>query len=577
MIRTFKKFFSFCREEDRRKFYIAIFVGILTSIMGAMRIPAFGISVQDALENRLSERTILIVLMILGISFVITVISKMATTMLQTDGGYSTCSYKRIEMAEKLRYLPMGYYNDNSLGKITAVVTTTMDGLANVATRVVLLVTEGITTSFIITVFIFFYDPVIGAICLLGNILFLLSNSIMIKVSENVAVSKNSAVQKLTGAVLSYVLGIMEVKNYDLVGDTLKNLDAAISEKEQADFLERKILPSLCLQKIIIKLTGVGVCAASIIRYLDGEMSLDYAIVFLASSFMIYEALDTVGTYSGLLRSVDHAVNQAEEVLSLKGMNTDGEDVTPENHDIVLDNVHFSYEDNEIIQGVSLKIPQNSMTAIIGPSGSGKTTLAKLIARFWDVDSGAICLGGHDIRTMSYDSLIRNFSFVFQNVYLFEDTIANNIRFGVPEASMAQVIEAAKKACCHEFISALPNGYDTIVGERGANLSGGEKQRISIARAIMKDAPVIILDEATANVDPENEAELTKAIEALTARKTVIMIAHRLKTVRNASQIIVVDKGRIVQQGTHEELIRQDGIYRNFINERKKASGWKIS
>ncbi len=221
-------------------------------------------------------------------------------------------------------------------------------------------------------------------------------------------------------------------------------------------------------------------------------------------------------------------------------------------------------------------IPEKSSLAIVGPSGGGKTTLCNLISRFWDVDEGSVKLGGIDVREYSMDSLMKNFSFVFQNVYLFADTIANNIRFGRENASMDQVIEAAKKACCHDFIMALPDGYDTVIGEGGATLSGGEKQRISIARAVMKDSPVIILDEATANVDPENEKELTEAVEALTADKTVIMIAHRLKTVRHADQIVVIDKGRIVQQGKHEELMQQDGIYRRFVGTREKAVGWKL-
>ena len=217
------------------------------------------------------------------------------------------------------------------------------------------------------------------------------------------------------------------------------------------------------------------------------------------------------------------------------------------------------------------------MYAIVGPSGGGKTTITSLIARFWDVDEGEVTLGGRNVKDYSFDSLMENFSFVFQRVYLFEDTIANNIRFGRPEASMDEVIAAAKKACCHDFIMSLPEGYDTVVAEGGATLSGGEKQRIAIARAIMKDAPIIILDEATANVDPENEKELTEAIENLTREKTIIMIAHRLKTVRHADQIVVVDKGRIVQKGTHEDLMREEGIYKNFVSGRKKAVSWKIA
>ena len=273
---------------------------------------------------------------------------------------------------------------------------------------------------------------------------------------------------------------------------------------------------------------------------------------------------------------IDVSVDRAQEILATPQMNITGEEIVPDTRKISAQEIGFSYDKRKIIDGISLTIPEKTTTAIVGPSGGGKTTLVNLMARFWDVDEGTVTLGDRNVKDYDYDSLMANFSFVFQNVYLFHDTIANNIRFGRPEASMDEVIAAAKKACCHDFITALPDGYETVIGEGGASLSGGEKQRISIARAMMKDAPVIFLDEATANVDPENENELIRAISALTREKTVIMIAHRLKTVKEADQILVVDQGKIVQQGTHEELMRQEGIYKSFVGERKEAASWKI-
>ena len=317
--------------------------------------------------------------------------------------------------------------------------------------------------------------------------------------------------------------------------------------------------------------------AVSCALFAAGSMDALTAILMVISSFIVYASLETAGNYSALLRVVDMSVDRAQEILDAPQMDISGSQITPENLDIGAEELGFSYDKRKIIDGVSLNIPEKTTTAIVGPSGGGKTTLVNLLARFWDADEGRVTLGGHDVKAYDMDSLMQNFSFVFQNVFLFHDTIANNIRFCQPEAPMEAVIEASKKARCHDFIMSLPEGYDTVIGEGGASLSGGERQRISIARAMMKDAPVIFLDEATANVDPENENELMAAIQALTNEKTVIMIAHRLKTVEHADQILVVDHGKIVQRGTHAQLMQQDGIYRSFVGERREAASWKVN
>ena len=497
--------------------------------------------------------------------------------MLQTEAGYHCCSSKRIEIAEHLRYLPMGYFNDNSLGHITSVTTNTMENLSDVATRVVMLTTQGMLTTFVITAFVFVFDWRIGLILTAGIGVYALINSAMQKKTRKGAPRQQEAARDLVAAVIEFIQGIAEVKNYNLTRSRAKKLEKAIKAKQYGDtHLEFDVIPYIGLQEIVTKLTGVVMCAVSVYFYIDGSMSLLYCIMMMISSFMVYESLDVMAGFSALIRSVDICVEQANEILSIPEMDIDGEDIEPGTRDIELKNVTFAYDNRTIIDGVDLRIPEKTTTAIVGPSGGGKTTITNLVARFWDVNSGTVTLGGRDVREYSFDSLMRNFSFVFQRVYLFEDTIANNIRFGSPEASMDKVIEAAKKARCHDFIMSLPDGYDTVIGEGGASLSGGEKQRISIARAIMKDSPIIILDEATANVDPENEAELTKAIEELTKEKTIIMIAHRLKTVRNADNIIVIDKGKIVQQGRHDDLMNEEGIYRTFVEDRKKAVSWKL-
>ena len=329
--------------------------------------------------------------------------------------------------------------------------------------------------------------------------------------------------------------------------------------------------PSGSGKSTVAKLIDVGVAALSLVLYTGGHMELLSCGMLLICSFLLTEGLEQAGTQSSLLRVVDSCLGQTSAILNLPAMDISGAEIKPERCDLRAEDVRFLYGEKPVINGVTLDIPERTTTAIVGPSGGGKTTLCHLLARFWEVNGGCVTLGGHDVREYDMDSLMRNFSFVFQNVYLFHDTAANKIRFGQPDAPKEQVVAAAKRARCHDFIVKLPKGYDAVIGE-----GGGERQRLFLVRAMMKDAPIIILDEATANVDPENEQELMQAIGALTREKTVVMIAHRLKTVRHADQILVVDRGRIVQRGMHDELMAQEGLYRRFIIGRERAVSWKL-
>ena len=578
MVEVLKKFFDFCGSENKKKFYMSIGLGVLMAFLEALRIPASYVVIKAMVEGNASAMTAYISLGILLISIILTIIVKAKTTMLQTEAGYNTCANKRIEIAEHMRYLPMGYFNENSLGYITSVTTNTMEVLAEVATKVVMMTTQGLLTTLLITCMMFTFDYRLALIVVVGLLIFLLANKYLQYKALGIAKSKDEADRILVASVLEYVQGMSEIKSYSLYGNENKKLIKAIEEASDVNFrMEKRLLPAMALQHLITKAIGVCMAAVSIFFYINDSMELAECIMMLICAFMIYAALDGAGSFSALIRSVNIAVEKANAILEIEPMDTEGDDIEPENFDIELKNVEFSYDKRKIIDKVSLYIKEGTTTAIVGPSGGGKTTLCRLMARFWDVNEGSVELGGRDVRQYSMDSLMKNFSFVFQNVYLFEDTVANNIKFGNPGATMEEVIEVAKKACCHDFIMKLDKGYDTVIGEGGASLSGGEKQRLSIARAMMKSAPIIILDEATANVDPENEKELMQAIEELTRKKTVIMIAHRLKTVRNADKIVVIDEGRIVQEGKHEELIKIDGIYKRFVNTRELAVSWKIS
>lgn len=577
MLEILKKFFHFCDQKERKEFYISIVLGVVAALFSALKIPAVGIMLQAILNGAVTAKAILLSLGIMLVSVVGSSLLKYNATALQTDGGYATTANKRVQIAEHLRYLPMGYFNENSLGAIISVTTNTMDNLSGISTRVVMFVTEGLFSTAVMTLAVFLFDWRVGLLIVAGLVIYYFVNHALQRKSEKTTSRKLAGDTAVVERVLEFIKGIAEVKSYSMAGKYNQKLESAIDENTAANIdMELQLQPLMWAQNAIAKLIDVGVVVLSLVLYTSGRMELLNCVMLAICSFLLTEGLEQAGTQSSLLRVVDTCVNQATDILNLPTMDISGASIKPEHRDLHTEDIRFSYGQKPIINGITLNIPEKTTTAIVGPSGGGKTTLCHLLSRFWDVDSGRVVLGGHDVRKYDMDSLMQNFSFVFQTVYLFHDTIANNIRFGQPDAPMELVIKAAKKARCHDFIMKLPQGYETVIGEMGGSLSGGERQRLSIARAMLKDAPIIILDEATANVDPENEKELMEAVSALTYEKTVIMIAHRLKTIRYADQILVVDKGQIVQQGTHDELISQDGIYRHFVIGREKAVSWKL-
>lgn len=578
MFGILNKFFKFSGKENEKKFKISILLGVIEALSSAMKIPAMMYILMGLMNNQSMGKYITGATLMMLCAIVISIICKRFSTVLQTDGGYNASAFTRIKIAEHLRYLPMGYFNANSIGEISSVTTNTMELLGDIAARVVMLTTQGILETFMIILMIFIFDWRIGLISIAGVAVFFIINSLMQNASKNCSEEKVLCDTELVNQIMEYLQGISEVKSYNLLGKQAEKLNNANEACQNINTkMELLFVPYHFFQGIVTKVTAAIIIIASASFYIDGTMSAIYAIGMTISSFMLYSSLECAGNYSSLLHVVSVCVDKANAILTLNTMDIDGKEINPEHHDIKLDHITFSYDQRKIIDDVSLTIPEKTTTAIVGPSGGGKTTLCNLIARFWDVDSGTVTLGGINVKDYSMNSLMNNFAFVFQRVYLFADTIENNIKFGCQNATHEEVVAAAKKACCHDFISALPEGYNTLIGEGGASLSGGEKQRISSARAIMKDAPIVILDEATANVDPENEKELMEAVEALTKEKTIIMIAHRLKTVRHADQIIVIDQGHIAQQGTHESLMKQDGIYKRFVDAREKAVSWKIA
>lgn len=553
--------------------------GFLESMFGLLPIAAvFLVLIELQNGQPITGQTWGIVIGLIAGGLILRMIFKYLVYRLQSTAGFEFVARERIALGDRLRNVPMGFFHDNSVGDITATVTTDLNFLENYSMHILDKVTTGVLSMIVMAGCILAFDWRIGLIFVAGILLSFPIYSHMQKKGKALSAKRQKIQSEAVAATLEYVQGISVVKSFNMCDKNLSDIEDAYESNAAASYgVERVFTPLNMTYSMVFRISACMIMLCAGILAVGGDLSFANLAVILIASFTIFNPIEVMGQMTTMIRTMDAALDRVERIKQAKKIDENGRDIPLDSFDIGFEHVSFAYENgNPILKDVSFSIPQGSMTAIVGPSGGGKTTITRLIARFWDVQEGSITIGGHDVKEFTCDSLLKNMSMVFQNVYLFHDTIENNIKFGCPDATHEQVVEAAKKACCHDFITAFPDGYKTLVGEGGASLSGGERQRISIARAILKDAPIVILDEATASVDPENERELQLAIAELTKDKTILMIAHRLSTIRGADQILVLDKGRIVQRGTHQELIQQQGIYRRFVNIKEQAIGWKL-
>ena len=577
MFDAYRRFFAFAGKQAGTWKKGLVFE-FLRSIFEAFQFIALLIVLRALVEQNVTAATAWVAFGTMAVSVAGAALFWYLAHNSEGQANYRMCGDKRIHIGERMKYMPMGYFNSQSLGALTAAATTTMEEIEGMSFAVIARTVVGIIRTLVFTVAILCLDWRVGIVFLLGALLFLWVNAGLLKKSRQLSPERIHAQTALVDAALEYIQGMSVVRAFRGSRAAEKTMNEAIGQTEQKNFkLEHKRIPYNVLEQIVLRVAAVAAILLSVWLFLHGSMSLFTCLMMTVSAFLVYSELESAGEMFFMLPMIDASISQVDAIDQAPRMDEGGSVRTPQSRDITFDHVDFSYGERKIIQDVSFTVPEGTTTAIVGPSGSGKTTLTSLMARFWDVDSGSVKLGGIDVKDYALDSLMSNFSMVFQTVYLFNDSIENNIKFGKPDATHEEVVAAAKAARCHDFISALPEGYDTVIGEGGATLSGGERQRLSIARAMLKDAPIVILDEATANVDPENEADLQEAIEALTGGKTIIMIAHRLKTVRRANQILVLEHGRITQRGTHEQLMQEPGIYADFIRARQKAVNWKIS
>ena len=577
MLNVFKKIWSFSKEEQAN-IKKSILAGFFHAVFNALEFGAIYYMLVNVFSKTLAYKAIFVCLGILVISLVGKIMTQKISQMAQTHAGYFMAAHKRIEIGEKIKRVPMGFFSSFSLGRLTTIATSSLSQAEMWVPMLLVLVLGGVLNTLVFVLGTLIFNVKVGLVAAAGVIVFFIVTSMMEKKSSANADKMTETQTRLTKEVLATLQGMQVIKSYNLGGENNRDLRKSIKDTSRILLdLEKSVAPYTVIQRIVMGITTVAMVYVSLNLNLSGELPLAETILMIMASFIIFEGLIGAGSNMAILRACENAIDSVGFIDSMPDMKEGSITEPIKNHNIVFKDVSFSYDDRPILKNVSAEIKENTMTAIVGPSGSGKTTFCNLIARFWDVNSGQILIGGKNIRDYKIENLMNSISMVFQDVYLFEDTIENNIKFGKQNASHEEVVQAAKKARCHEFIEALPEGYNTLIGEGGASLSGGEKQRISIARAMLKDAGIIIFDEATANIDPENEDKLKEAIESLTKNKTVIMIAHRLKTIRNADQILVLKDGEIVERGSHEELIKNNGLYSDLINAKAKAESWKLN
>lgn len=495
----------------------------------------------------------------------------------QDSIAYEKTAKERTSLGNTFKRVSLGFFEKNNTGELTSAVTTDLSFMEMFAMKMVDIVVNGYINAIVMILCLLWFSIPVALVAGTGVLLSALFLFLLEKRSKKNAPYHQKAQDDMIESSIEYIKGLQVIKAFKQEGISINRVRKSYKDSKNINIkIEAEYIPFNCLHLFALKAASVGVVFVSCVQTLNGVMTLPVMLMISIFSFIIFNGIEIVNSAAHVLEIIDVTLDKLDRINKAKTIDESGKDIILKKFNIDFKNVSFSYGEKENIKNVTFNIPENSTTAIVGPSGSGKTTICNLIARFYDINSGSIKIGDVDIRNIKCDSLLSNISMVFQKVYLFNDSILNNIKFGNPSASIEEVIEAAKKACCHDFIMLLPNGYDTIIGEGGSTLSGGEKQRISIARAILKDSPIIILDEATASVDPENEHLIQKAIGELINGKTIITIAHRLATIENADQILVIDNGRLVQQGTHKELIGNKGIYKEFIDIRKNSEGWSI-
>ena len=560
---------------------IAFVFSFLKSVLMKAPIGFAFIAINAFTQKAMTGKLCLTIGIAMAICVALQAVVDIISDRLQSTAGYELFADKRIELGKHLRKMPMGYFTEGNIGKISSVLSTDMVFIEeNCMTAIAGTVSE-IFAEAIMIAFLFYLNVWLGltGILILGIILLVAKG--MKKEAMRDSSARQEQSENLTEAVLDYIEGIGIIKTYNMLGEKSKELSDNFNDSCETNLhFENAHGPWQMGLNLIYGIGASVIIAVALLLQAKEMLSSVYVVGLLLFVFDLFGPLKALYGGSTRYTVMNSCLDRIEQVFSEQELNNSGSEhipAEPDEPEIEFRDVSFAYGDKDVIHNISFSVRRNKMCALVGPSGCGKSTLANLLARFWDVKSGEVLIRGKDIRSIPLSELMNNISMVFQRVYLFNDTIYNNISMGRPDATKEEVVEAAKKARCYDFIMQLPGGFDTMVGEGGESLSGGEKQRISIARCILKDAPIVILDEATASVDADNEKYIQEAISELCNGKTLLVIAHRLNTIQNANQIIVLNDGSIEATGTNSELIETQGTYRSFVLSRQKAAVWKMA
>ncbi len=512
----------------------------------------------------------------LGIGLVICIaveaVFEHITNVLQSATGYEVFADMRMRLGDHLRNLPMGYFTEGNMGKISTVLCTDMVFIEECCMGVLSELVTFMISQGLMTLMMFVMDIRLGVAACVVIIAFFIVGNCMMKTTLAHSKTKQEGSESLTEEVLAFAEGIGIIKSFNMLGEKSKSLSAEFDKscRESIDF-EKSYGP---WARALYLTYGIGtsfMLAVAGLLYTKGEMASDYMVGMVLFLFDLFISIESYYGQITRLTVTAASLDRIEEVFEAEELHDFADialskDVGGNDSLVEYSDVSFGYTGKNVLNHISFTMKKGEMTALVGPSGGGKSTIASLLARFWDIKEGTIKVDGKDIKNVSLGSLMDKISMVFQRVYLFKDTIYNNIVIGRPDATREEVIEAAKKARCYDFIMSFPEGFDTVIGEGGASLSGGEKQRLSIARCILKDSPIVILDEATASVDADNERAIQEAISELCKNKTLLVIAHRLKTIKDADQILVISDGKIIERGNHEKLMEKDGVYAHMVS-----------